>query len=94
MDAGHLLHYNISLNIEGVGNRDTYIRYDTTDHDVLTELSDFHIYLDFVTSPLPTGTYNVSVSWISQEDHIGTSYLTFNWDSWDPLRSLWVQELA
>ncbi|MCK4848686.1 MAG: hypothetical protein KAT16_06670 [Candidatus Heimdallarchaeota archaeon] len=94
LDAGHLIHYNISLIIEGVGHRDTYVRYRTTDHEVLTELSDFHIYMDFVTDPLPAGTYKVSVSWISHNDHDGVSYLTFNWDPEDPLRSLWVQELA
>jgi hypothetical protein len=94
MDAGHRLQYNISLNIDGVVVRETIVRYQTTDHQVLTELQDVNMYLDFVTNPLPAGTYNVSLSWISVYNHDGSSSLTFNWDPDEPLRSLWLQELV
>jgi len=94
MDAGHILHYNLSLDIKGIGNRFTHVRYHTTDHNILTETTGFNMYLDYVTDPLPAGTYNVSVFWMSLNDHDGTSYFTFNWDPEDALRALWVQELA
>lgn len=94
MDAGYRLQYNVSLNIEGVGNRVTYVRYQTTTFNVLTEQYSINMYIDYVTTPLSAGTYNVSVMWVSQNDHDGLSYLTFNWDPDEPLRSLWVQELA
>jgi len=96
LNAGDRVKFNISLNIGGVVQRVTWIRYDTTAYTITQELSGNHLYLNYVTDPLPAGTYNISVLWTPEEDHVGTSRITFNWDPDDPpyLRSLWVQELA
>lgn len=94
--AGNAVQFNISLNIAGVGQSETYIYYRTTAYNITTELSGNNIDLYYFTDPLAAGTYNISVFWTPQADHDGTGRITFNWDPDDPpyLRSLWVQELA
>lgn len=92
LSPGQRVGFNISLGIEGMGNKTVRIAYfETSSYSALREFSST-FYLNFVSKPLPAGTYKVSLSWISIADLSGTSYFLFTTPNANFTRSLWIQE--
>jgi hypothetical protein len=84
--------FNISLGVEGIGNKITRISYfETSSYSAIREFSST-FYLNYVSTPLPAGTYTVSLSWISIEEYPSFNYLLFNTPNANFTRSLWIQE--
>ncbi|MHA1729127.1 MAG: hypothetical protein ACTSWY_10385 [Promethearchaeota archaeon] len=89
----------IALVIEGIGNRT--IRLSLFDKDIsLPGISDFFqrtytIYIQYVSDPLPSGTYNISVQWISVYNSLGDHELRLSPIGGEEyVRSLFIQEHA
>ncbi|MFW9778505.1 MAG: hypothetical protein ACFFE8_06590 [Candidatus Heimdallarchaeota archaeon] len=84
--------FNVSLGIEGIGKKTTRISYFETSAYPATREFSSTFYLNFVSAPLPAGSYTVALSWISIQDQDGLSYLLFNTPAANFTRSLWIQE--
>ncbi len=89
------LSFNIALIVEDVGNKTLRIAYyEVGTYPDHREFSS-SFYINYVTNSLPTGTYTVSVAWISNEDQPGTTnYLPFTTPNANYTRSLWIQEFS
>jgi hypothetical protein len=86
--------FNISLGVEGVGNRTTRL----SSFDFGTTISNKEIgstlYVHYGTNPLPAGTYTVNVKYKSLTAYAGLNgYLTLNVPLANYTRSLWVMEM-
>ncbi len=86
--------FNISLQIEGVGQRISRISY--FEMGTYSDMREFSstFTLNYMTEELTAGTYEVSLSWISLIDHPGNNYLLFSTPSANFTRTLVVQELS
>jgi hypothetical protein len=84
--------FNISLGVDGIGSRTTRISYFETGTFSANREFSSTFYLNFVSMPLPAGTYTVSLSWISIADQDGINYFLFNTPLANFTRSLWIQE--
>ena len=87
--------YNISLVIIGVSNRTyTVAYYDDSGATGAYRQLTFNLYNNYVTQPLPAGTYNAAVYWKSTFDVSGSNSLSVSHvPNWNRTRSLLVQEI-
>ncbi len=93
--AGSHLFFNISLEISGVGNRQTSIKY--YEAVALNSWREYGgtIYIVYQIDNLPAGTYVIKVQWVSRTDVPGDNYLTLSLLPNHPrMRSLIVQEIT
>ncbi|MHA1978224.1 MAG: hypothetical protein ACW98F_07085 [Candidatus Hodarchaeales archaeon] len=93
--AGSHLYFNVSLNIIGVGKRETIIKY--YEDVALSSWREIgaSLYIVYQTDELPAGTYEIKVRWVSRTDVPGDNYLTFSLlPNHRRLRALTVQEIA
>lgn len=87
--------FNISLEIEGVGSKQTRASYfhATPGPGAIVELSErVHIHLE--TGTLSEGTYSIVVNWISAFDAPGTNSLNSGSSNFNFTRSLSVWEIS
>ncbi|MFW9917211.1 MAG: hypothetical protein ACFFGZ_16525 [Candidatus Thorarchaeota archaeon] len=86
--------FNISLEIEGVGSKQTRASYfHSPGPGATVELSErVHIY--FETGTLSEGTYNIVVNWISAFDAPGANSLNSGSSNFNFTRSLSVWEIS
>ena len=83
-----------SVVVEGVGNKTFFISYyDSSGATGAYRQLTYNLYVNYVTNPLPAGTYNVAVYWQSRSDANGNNYLSLAHSAYNYSRSLWIQEL-
>ncbi len=86
--------YFFSVVVEGVGNKTFFISYyDSSGATGAYRQLTYNLYVNYVTNPLPAGTYNVAVYWQSRFDASGTNFLKLADSGYNYSRSLWIQEL-
>jgi len=87
--------YFFSVVVEGVGNKTFFITYfdSSAATGSIRELT-YNLYVNYVTNPLPAGTYNVAVYWQSRFDANGSNFLSLAHSGYNYSRSLWIQELS
>ncbi|MCP4760930.1 MAG: hypothetical protein GY870_04050 [archaeon] len=88
------VNFEVSLVVEGIGNRTTIISYFPNETMVDGDILICDIFsINYVTSALPKGEYTISVFWRVVNYNEGDSYLEFCTPSRNYTRSLWVQEI-
>lgn len=87
--------YFISLVVEGVGNKTFFITYyDSSGATGSIRQLTYNLYVNYITDPLPAGTYNVAVYWQSRWNAPGSNDLSLAHSGYNYSRSLWIQELS
>jgi len=87
--------YFISVVVEGVGNKTFFISYfDSGGATGSIRQLTYNLYVNYVTNPLPAGTYNVAVYWQSRYNANGVNSLSLAHSGYNYSRSLWIQELS
>lgn len=88
------LEFDISLAVEGVGNRTLKVVYtDVTNPGSIRQMP-VDVTINFVTNSLIAGNYTVGVYWRSETNQGGASSLVgYNVADYMFPRSLWVQEM-
>lgn len=85
--------YKIALVVDGVDNRTLIVNYydgnPTSGYHWLT----YNLYMNFMTNPLPAGTYNISMFWISGQNPSGDNSLILTNSNNNFTRTLLVQEI-
>jgi hypothetical protein len=87
--------YNISLVVVGVSNRTFEVAYyDNSGATLAYRQLTFNLYSNYVTQPLPAGTYTTAVYWKSTFNATDTNSLSVSHaTTWNRTRSLLVQEI-
>ncbi len=85
--------YKIALVVEGVDNRTLMVNYydgnPTSGYHWLT----YNLYMNFMTNPLPAGTYSISMFWTSCQNPSGDNHLILANSYNNYTRTLLVQEI-
>ena len=86
--------YNISLVVEGVGNRTfSIVHYDSRSTGGFYQSLTYNLYIEYLTGPLSAGIYNIVMYWRSLYDSVEYTYLSVSDPGYENTRSLWVMEL-
>jgi hypothetical protein len=87
--------YNISLVVVGVSNRTFEVAfYDDSGATLSYRQLTLNLYSNYVSQPLPAGTYTTAVYWKSTFDAADSNSLSVSHaTTWNRTRSLFVQEI-
>jgi len=87
--------YNISLVIVGISNRTFEIIYwDSSGSTGAFRQLTYNLYSNYLSQPLPSGTYTIAIYWKSTWDAAGLNeFFVSRVPHWNWIRSLWIQEI-
>ena len=93
--TGGFVMFAIALNVEGVGNNTSFVAYyDSGTATGNTQQISQDITINYMTSALSAGTYNIDLYWKSVQDVTGNNYLKLYSNYVNVTQSLMIQEIV